>query len=241
MALRDRILAPRGGVLKTEEMARGDFEFVWLWEAPERFGPKKLIVASRAENVVRPFKQPTEFPDKFEDRMAQFSDILKQVFPPKPATEELRAVVAEMLSSGELEAFGIQVRPSPGVEPELVPRHMFSDPLKVNWDNSRIKRSGREYEEIEVRRSVAKAPEPPAPAARSQRAPRPNGRPTKQEEIHALIDEITKGGFDLNSINREPACDLLRAEAKKRGLNPAIGYSDPVLKRAINLKIGPRK
>jgi hypothetical protein len=222
-------------------MDADDEEFVWLWQAPEAFGPEDLVAASRAENVVRPFKNPTEFPEKFEDRMALINDIAKQIFPLKPATEELRAVVAEMIYAGELEAIGIQVAPAPSLEPEPVPRHMFSDPLKINWGNSRIKKSGREYEEIEVRWSVAPTPPPPTSAMTKPLGPRPNGRPTKQDEIHGLIDEITDGGFDLNSTTRKQACDFLCAEAEKRGFNTAIGYSDPVLKRALTFKLGPRK
>jgi hypothetical protein len=238
---RDRILAKDGEVLKTAAMARRDGEFVWLWEAPERFGPKKLVAASKAENAPRIFKNPTEFPEKFEDRMAIINDIAKQIFPPKPSTEELHAIIAEMIQDGELEAFGIQLKPAAGLEPERVPLHMFSDPLRVNWDGSRVKRSGREYEQIKVRRRVEQTSEPSVPPPIKSHQPRPNGRPTKQDEIHRVIDEIAEAGFDLNSINREPACHLIRTEAIKRGLNTAIGYSDPVLKRAINLKLGPRQ
>jgi hypothetical protein len=116
---------------------------------------------------------------------------------------------------------------------------MFSDATKVNWANSRVKKSGRLYEEVMVRWAASEAPTHAVQGQTS--APRPNGRPTKQDEIHRLIDEIGEAGFDLNSIKREPACDFLRAEAEKRGFNTTIGYSDPVLKRALMFKLGPRK
>lgn len=215
-------------------MMQEDDEFVWLWEAPEVFGPSKLVEASAAENKPRPFVAPAIVPETFAERMALVGEMAKELFPLKPATEKLRAHVAGMLHSGELEAFGIQVSPAPSAEPEPVPRHMFSDALKINWANSRIKKSGREYEEIEVRRTRPIAPKA-TPASRR------NGRPTKQDEILEIIDEITRSGFDLNSIKREPACDRIRAEAVKRNLNISIGYSDPVLKRALTVKLGPRK
>lgn len=219
-------------------MTGDDDEFVRLREAPEAFGPDALVAQSQAEREVKPFVAPTEIPDKLEDRIAQFGDMLKQLIPPTPATWELQAHVADLIWSGDLVAFGIQVAPTPGAEPELIPRHMFSDPAKVNWGNSRIKKSGRAYEDVMVRwaHEIQSQPAQDGPPA-----PRPNGRPTKQEEINALIDEIGAEGVNLNSMKREQACDLLRAEAEKRGLNPAIGYSDPVLKRAITFKLGPRK
>ena len=222
-------------------MASSDSEFVWLWEAPERFGPKKLVAASRAENVVRPFENPTEFPDKLEDRLALASEIFKQVFPPKPATEELRARVAEMLWSGQLEAFGIQVAPSPSTEPERLPRHMFSDPIKINWASSSVKKSGREYEDIEVRRASTAAARSPAAPAELPTVVRSNGRPTKHDEIVGVIVAIGKGGFDLNSIDRKTACDRVRDEAQRRRFNIAIGYSESVVKRALNQVLGQRK
>jgi hypothetical protein len=221
-------------------MTKGQSEFVWLREAPETFGPRKLVAASRAENKIRPFENPAKIPEKLEDRLALADAMFKQIFPPKPATEELRARIAEMLWSGELEAFGIQVAPSPGAEPERLPRHMFSDPLRIIWATSSVKKSGRHYEEIEVRRTAIEASstsQADAPPTVSRR----NGRPTKHDEILAVIAAIAADGFDLNSIHRKPACDRVRAEAKKRGFNPSIGYSESVIKRALNQALGQRK
>ena len=67
------------------------------------------------------------------------------------------------------------------------------------------------------------------------------GSPSKANEIAKAIDGLMAHGVDLTNMERPKARALIRTFAsEKLNANVAIGYSDPVIQRALFLRFGKR-
>lgn len=75
--------------------------------------------------------------------------------PTAAITELIFADIFSRLATGEMQAFGFQVQPSPSGEPVLIPTHCFELRPKIDdCENDRVVASGFEYERVRVSRNV---------------------------------------------------------------------------------------
>lgn len=220
-------------------MSEGKNRFIWLHSVPETFGSAKLLSKVRAEEraIQKARATPSEMSDDPTKQFELLMESLGKLMPPQPAYLELRKSVANQLHEGSLEAWGIQVVPLPGREPELVPRHMFSNPAAIKWASNKIKKSGRIYEDIQVRRALVPMPSvTKRPITEKGR----NGRPSKESSIVEILHSLFKSPEEANLIPRKEAYGLILDEAKRQNIPTEIGFSKPVLLRCLNREFGNR-
>ncbi|HLH11954.1 MAG TPA: hypothetical protein VKV77_08765 [Methylovirgula sp.] len=73
-----------------------------------------------------------------------------------------------------------------------------------------------------------------------QVGPKPLGRPSKAAEIEAAIDALAADGIDLSKLARKDAYSRILQKAAKHGANVDVGFSIPVIQRALVRRYGPR-
>jgi hypothetical protein len=66
------------------------------------------------------------------------------------------------------------------------------------------------------------------------------GRPSKNAEIWAAIDALVADGIDLSKVPRKDAYLRVREKAVRLGANVEIGFSEPVIRRMLLRRYGPR-
>jgi hypothetical protein len=64
---------------------------------------------------------------------------------------ELRMLLRDRISNGEVLAFGIQISPEPKDKAEQIPRVLFQSPhAKIDWEQERIRGLDREFQDVKV-------------------------------------------------------------------------------------------
>ena len=86
----------------------------------------------------------------------------------------------------------------------------------------------------------------PSPLAskRIENGPLPSGargRPSKTPEIEHSIDTLLEKGVALAKMPRPKAYGAVRKAAAELKYNTEIGFSDPVIQRALSRRFGPRR
>jgi hypothetical protein len=66
------------------------------------------------------------------------------------------------------------------------------------------------------------------------------GRPTKNADIEAAIEALIAEGVELPKLPRKDACALIRQKAAGHGASVEVGFSDPVIRRSLVRRYGPR-
>jgi hypothetical protein len=190
------------------------------------------------------------------------------------------------LSSGELQAFGIEYGSTTG--PIAIPKNYFWKGAKIDFDNDTVASLGRKFGQVTVqgkREPIAEAlpemvavdpqqiqtelkvlgkfpaepeltdgpsvayesetsrippPSPTAPHEFIEEAQR--GRPTKTAEIEQAIDILLTKGVDLAGLPRPKAYKAVRqCAASELGSDINVGFSDPVIQRALFRRLGRRR
>jgi hypothetical protein len=194
--------------------------------------------------------------------------------------------VVVRLSSGELQAFGVEFGSTGG--PIDIPKNYFWKGAEIDFENDTVAALGRKFGQVTVqghREPIAETwremvavdprqiqgqlellnklpaepgplddqggahePDSPAEPRPSKTAPQESiaeaqpGRPTKMAEIKQAIDILLKNGVDLASIPRPKAYKAVRqCAASELKSNTQIGFSDPVIQRALLNRFGPRR
>jgi hypothetical protein len=70
--------------------------------------------------------------------------------------------------------------------------------------------------------------------------PTPAGRPSKNAEIEAAIDKLISEGINLSKLPRKDAHSRICHTAARLGANVEVGFSAPVIRRALVRRYGPR-
>jgi hypothetical protein len=199
-----------------------------------------------------------------------------------PTTLWVRTLEDEVvgrLSSGELQAFGIEF--GSNGEPTAIPRNYFWKGVEVDFDSDTVAALGRKFGQVTVQGkrepitetlpdmptvdlgeilAAAKPgpgqellsdseviPEPelePAPMQTDEEYKQAlrRGRPSKEEEIEEAINILLARGIDLTTMPRPNAYNAIkncaRTELKS---NTKIGFSDPVIQRALFRRFGRRR
>jgi hypothetical protein len=190
------------------------------------------------------------------------------------------------LSSGELQAFGIEYG-STG-EPIAIPKNYFWRGAEIDFDKDTVSALGRKFAQVTVqgnREPIAEAlpemvavdpqqiqtklkllgklpaepeltddpgvtyepktsrippPSPTAPHEFIEEAQR--GRPTKLAEIEQAIEILLAKGVDLRGLPRPKAYKAVRqCAASELSSDINMGFSDPVIQRALFRRLGRRR
>ena len=68
------------------------------------------------------------------------------------------------------------------------------------------------------------------------------GRPSKTLEIEQAIESLSGKGVDLTKMSRRKACtEIKKCAARELKSNTEIGFSDPVIQRALFKRFGRRR
>ena len=92
--------------------------------------------------------------------------------------------------------------------------------------------------------SVIPDTETPPDPPRSEVVPQdkvPPGRPTKRAEIERAIDDLVLSGVNLANMPRPTAYKAVKNRAAELGSNTKIGFSNPVIQRALQDRFGRRR
>jgi hypothetical protein len=217
-------------------------------------------------------------------KKTRFRALQQSASPADPARHEglrraLEDEVVGRLSSGELQAFGIEF--GSNGEPTAIPRNYFWKGVEVDFDSDTVAALGRKFGQVTVQGkrepitetlpdmptvdlgeilAAAKPgpgqellsdseviPEPelePAPMQTDEAYKQAlrRGRPSKEEEIEGAINILLARGIDLTTMPRPNAYNAIkncaRTELKS---NTKIGFSDPVIQRALFRRFGRRR
>lgn len=143
---------------------------------------------------------------------------------------EIQRDMHDEICGGDLIAIGFLTSSQHRDSPEIISPDFFHD-AKIAWANSSVETLGRRYEGVRI--IPAHFVEPTLGEAR-----RP-GRPSKSDEIGRVIQTLHLDQPDLGTIDRKTACQLVREHAESQhNANTKIGYSDPVILRALIGKYG---
>jgi hypothetical protein len=151
----------------------------------------------------------------------------------------MAASLLQKLQEGKLEAFGVQLAPKQSREFESIPSHFFLD-AKINWNGNKLTNFGVTYTAVRIRRPIASEAAPKA----IEEGPSPSGargRPSKTPEVERAIDYLLEKGVALAKIPRPDAYKAVRKAANELKYNTEIGFSDPVVRRALSRRFGPRR
>ncbi|MFZ0557934.1 MAG: hypothetical protein WAM55_01435 [Methylovirgula sp.] len=121
-----------------------------------------------------------------------------------------------------------------GASREPVPPFLFDKP-NAKCDVGTNENFGSHFEAVRVQPLASSAR-----AAIKQVAPTPPGRPSKSATIEAAIDALTAEGVDVSKLSRKDAYSRIREKASKLGANVEVGFSVPVVQRALVRRYGPR-
>jgi hypothetical protein len=197
---------------------------------------QKSQLAELEERKKRASENPAEVSEVMLETFNDMIEGLKKWSAPELAME---ASLLEKLQEGKLEAFGVQTAPKQSREFESIPSHFFLD-AKINWYGNKLTNFGVTYTAVRIRRlitsqSTQKAIEgvPVRSAAR--------GRPSKTPEVERAIDHLLEKGVALAKIPRPDAYKAVRKAANNLKYNTEIGFSDPVIQRALSRRFGPRR
>jgi len=153
---------------------------------------------------------------------------------------EMREKLLEKLRKRSVMALGIETKPSLSRVPIDIPSHMFADFPKINWERSTIENFGLRYEHVRIYHRdescgclLQSRPAAPMPTNAA-------GRPSKESEIGAAISRIADKGIRIASMPRKAAYELVRNEATAMNRDTSVGYSDPVIQRALSRRFGKR-
>ena len=225
------------------------------------------------------------------EQRKRFRELQQGASPDDPAPhmgfrDALEDEVIGRLSSGELQAFGIEYG-STG-EPIAIPKTYFWKGAKIDLDNDTVTALGRKFGQVTVHgdrepmadnlpdiatidlqqilaelKPLRKAPVAPnrpanpsaahtaekilrlpASTAPFQKVIRKSrrGRPSKTDEIEQAIDLLLKNEVDLAAMPRPRAYKAIRkcAEGDLKS-NTKIGFSDPVIQRALFRRFRERR
>ncbi len=128
----------------------------------------------------------------------------------------------------------IAAKPTSGTSREPVPPFLFDKP-KAKCKAGTIEDFWSHFEAVGVQPLASSAP-----AVSKQVGPMPPGRPSKSATIEAAIDALTAEGVDLSKLPRKDAYSRIRQKAAKLGANVEVGFSVPVVQRALVRRYGPR-
>ena len=147
--------------------------------------------------------------------------------------------LVQKLEVGKLEACGVQSSPKQKRTLEVLPEHFFVD-AKINWAENKVTNFGVTYGSVRVRRPIASEARPKA----IEEGPLPSrarGRPSKTPEVERAIDHLLERGVALAKMPRPDAYKAVRKAANELKYNTQIGFSDPVVQRALSRRFGPRR
>jgi hypothetical protein len=213
-----------------------------LRDAISKFAPRslKLKLNQTESNTILP--KDVDFSGSFLDRLHRMQPYMFAILDRNNARREINSKMTdylfESLRSGRLIAQGIQTKPVIGHEKKIIPEFLFEDP-QIDLEKNAIENFGQRYEGVRIHQpkggigSTASLPRASASLART-------GRPSKQGEIERAIDAVTSEGIALSQIPRKTARDMVRQKAKELGSNTDLGFSDPVIQRALVARFGRR-
>lgn len=221
----------------------GERQRIWLplSEAMRAFASVKLreddILAHSApfDRVRDPPMSPEQAMADFINSARTFNERLQAV---NSAVWAMQQALIAGLIRGKFEARGIRAPASPKLVREQIPSQFFEGRPKLKWDRGSASNLGIAFEHVEVRR-VAKVLSLVARSGRQEGRSEP-GRPSKVDRVIKAINAVTARGEDLNAIKRKVAYNRIRAELTRTGIDVSIGFSDPVIQRALVLTLGKR-
>ena len=151
----------------------------------------------------------------------------------------MREHLLQKLREGKLEACGVESAPNQKRHLEVLPEHFFVD-AKIKWDGNKVTNFGVTYSAVRVRRPIASEATPKA-IEEGPSLSRARGRPSKTPEVERAIDHLLERGVALAKIPRPDAYKAVRKAANELKYNTEIGFSDPVVQRALSRRFGPRR
>jgi hypothetical protein len=203
-------------------------------EASEK--SKKSQLAELEGRKKRASQNPAEVSKVMLDTFNDIAEGLKKWSAPELAME---VSLLEKLQDGKLQAFGVQSAPKQSREFETIPSHFFLD-AKINWSGNKLTNFGVTYTAVRIRPPIAGEAAPKA----IEEEPVPSGargRPSKAPEVERAIDHLLEKGVALAKIPRPAAYNAVRKAANELKYNTEIGFSDPVVQRALSRRFGPRR
>jgi hypothetical protein len=213
-----------------------------LSEAAWHFAPKNLKVeldrvrSLPAQTIKTPKAEtPAEAIKAVFETIGNFTEHLGNRHQP---IWEMQTLLLQQLSKGKFEAFGIMTKPEIGRDLQRIPTFIFENSSKVKWEQNAIENVGHKFEAIKVRRAGSGSVKF-SPIGKSLKE---KGRPSKADEINKAIDGLLAQGMDLANMERPRAQGKIKKYARDElKANTNVGYSKPVIQRALFLRFGKRR
>jgi hypothetical protein len=212
--------------------------------APPRLRNERFRAAERADEAAKSSKwgsKPTsgKAAETFESFAKGLGEIVEDLRIRSAPELAMRQHLLKKLREGKLEACGVQFAPKQKSQLESIPEHFFVD-AKINWNGNKVTNFGVTYTAVRVQRPVAREAAPKAIGE----GPLPSGvrgRPSKTPEVERAIDHLLEKGVALAKIPRPAAYKAVRKAANELKYNTEIGFSDPVVQRALSRRFDPRR
>lgn len=216
-------------------------KLVPLRDAPEKFASPHLW-RELDEALARPLPPPTNINEQngVEGMRVAGMAIARALEAWSTRSEpfdKMRKALVQRLRDSKLEAWGVQSAPKQKLNLERIQSHFFSD-AKINWNRNRISNFGVIYVAVGICRSV---PAPNNKNILSSKNPS-LGRPSKASDVERAIDLLIERHVDVAAMPRPNAYRAIRRCAERDlKANTSIGFSDPVIQRALQRRFGPRR
>ena len=200
-----------------------------------------LRAEARKENIpnlpiVRPDSTQEEAKAALQPIIQGVADYIASIGLPK---RKIRDALIEKLQNGTVRALGIETKPKNTRSEVEVAAYFFEDKPNISWERSVIENFGIRYEHVRVfdgralGRGLVEKPMVPTPSSAA-------GRPSKKVEIEQVIASIVSKRIAIETMARKAAYSIIRDEAGAMGIDTSIGYSDPVIQRALLTRFGKR-